>query len=85
MADNPGTRQFTIRLAERLGISVDEADRILEALAALAEEDLEGFQASIGSAEKRRESRRATGFGSDGAFELPARDFDFDKVSLGEN
>ncbi len=83
MADNPGTSLFTIRLAQRLGISVHEADRILDAVASLADEDPEGFRARTMPADKPRETRRATGFGHDSAFDLPGGDFD--EFSRGEN
>jgi hypothetical protein len=75
MIDDVGKRQFAIRLSERLGVSVADAERILDAITSLAEED----------AGTSGHPRPATGLGYDGAFELPAHDFDFDKVSLGEN
>ena len=73
MTNDGGTRSLAIRLAERLGISVPEAERILSALASLTED--------VDHA-KPAEPRRVTGFGYDGAFDLPADEFD--KVSSGE-
>ena len=39
MIDDVGKRHFAIRLSERLGVSVTEAERILDAITSLAEED----------------------------------------------